>query len=48
MGDIKVSYAYQGDKWTFKSIDTEVSNKIGDGTTRGDIQRGILNALLTE
>jgi hypothetical protein len=48
-GDVKVSYAYQNNKWIFKSIDTEGPNKIGDGTTRGDIgERGVLNKLLVE
>lgn len=48
VGEIKILYAYQNGKWIFKSIDTEVSNKIGNGTTRGDIQRGVLDKLLTE
>jgi hypothetical protein len=48
VGEIKILYAYQNSKWIFKSIDTEVSNKIGNGTTRGDIQRGVLDKLLTE
>jgi hypothetical protein len=49
IGDIKVLYAYQNGKWIFKSVDTEVPNKIANGTTRGDIlERGVLNKLLIE
>lgn len=48
VGEIKVSYAYQNDKWIFKGVDAEVPNKIANGTTRGDIERGVLDKLLTE
>jgi hypothetical protein len=45
MGEIKVNYAFQDEKWVFKSIETETSNKIANGSTRGDIQRGTIDNL---
>lgn len=43
VGDIKILYAYQEGVWVFKGIETETENKIQNGTTRGDIEKGILN-----
>lgn len=37
IGDIKIIYAYQENKWVYKSIDTEISNKIENGSIRYDI-----------
>lgn len=45
VGEIKINYAYQNNKWVFKNIETETENKIGMGTVRGDIERGILDNL---
>lgn len=45
VGEIKINYSYQNNKWIFKSIDTETENRIANGTTRGDIERGIIDNL---
>ena len=45
VGDIKINYAYQNDKWIFKNVEAETKNKIQYGTVRGDIERGAINNL---
>ena len=44
-GDIKATFSYQEGIWVFKSIDTEGPERIRNGTSRGDLERGILNHL---
>lgn len=45
VGELKVNYAYQNDKWKFIDIETETTNKIAAGIIRGDIKRGILESI---
>ncbi len=47
-GNVKATFDYQEGNWVYKSIDTEVAQRILNGTTRGDISRGLLNYLFNK
>jgi hypothetical protein len=44
-GDIKATYLYQNGIWVLKAVEPAEVNRIKNGTSRGDISRGILNKL---
>ncbi|MCW3126070.1 MAG: hypothetical protein JWO03_1728, partial [Bacteroidetes bacterium] len=45
-GDIRVIYEYKDNRWNLKEIKADIENRIGLGTIRGDIERGVLDVFL--
>jgi hypothetical protein len=48
IGDIKINYAFQEGKWVFKSIETETSKRIGNGSIIHDIENNAIDSLFSK